>query len=201
LNEVAKSVVVVFAGDGSGSGFLVSDDGYLLTNHHVVGGSKYVKLKWADGSEVLGEVVRADSRRDVALIKADAHGRAPLGLRHEPAQQGEAVYAIGSPLGEAQQNTMTKGIVSATRTRDGLPYIQSDVAVIFGNSGGPLLDQQGRVIGIAVSGLAPNGSPVGLNFFIPIDDALRTLSLTPAAALPSEAVAAAPTPAHSVAKH
>jgi hypothetical protein len=195
----SNAVAIVFAADGSGSGFLVSSDGYLITNHHVVGGSKYVKLKWADGSESLGEVVRSDSRRDVALVKADAHGRAPLDLRLGSVDQGEAVFAIGSPLGEAQQNTMTKGIVSATRMREGLPYIQSDVAVTHGNSGGPLLDEKGRVIGITVSGLAPNGSPIGLNFFIPIDDALLALALTPPAA-PSEAVATQATQAHTAKK-
>jgi S1-C subfamily serine protease len=178
--QASNAVVIVFAADGSGSGFLVSNDGYLITNHHVVGASKYVKLKWADGSETLGEVIRSDPRRDVALVKADAHGRAPLDLRPGAVEQGEPVFAIGSPLGEAQQNTMTKGIVSATRMRDGLPYIQSDVAVTHGNSGGPLIDSKGRVIGITVSGLAPAGTPIGLNFFIPIDDALRALSLSPA---------------------
>jgi len=176
--QASNAVAIVFAADGSGSGFLVSNDGYLITNHHVVSGSKYVKLKWADGSETLGEVVRSDSRRDVALVKADVHGRTPLDLHPGPVQQGDAVFAIGSPLGEAQQNTMTKGIVSATRVRDGLPYIQSDVAVTHGNSGGPLLDEKGRVIGITVSGLAPSGSPIGLNFFIPIGGALKALSLS-----------------------
>ncbi|HLZ75034.1 S1C family serine protease [Phenylobacterium sp.] len=189
LGQAASGVAVVFAADGSGSGFLVSNDGYLITNQHVVGGTKYVKLKWSDGSETVGEVIRSDPRRDVALIKADAHGRAPLDLNLGQVQQGDAVFAIGSPLGEAQQNTMTKGIVSALREREGLPYIQSDVAVTHGNSGGPLLDDKGRVIGITHSGLAPTGTPIGLNFFIPIGDALRALSLT-APAAPSAAVAA-----------
>lgn len=180
LADASKSVVVVFS-DGSGSGFLVSADGYLITNQHVVGGAKYVKLKWLDGSETIGEVVRSDARRDVALVKTDARGRAPLSLRLSAVRQGEAVYAIGAPLGEEQQDTLTKGIVSATRTRDGLPYIQSDVAVTHGNSGGPLLDEKGAVIGLTVSGLTPNGAPIGVNFFIPIDDALKTLALLPPA--------------------
>ena len=180
VDQAATAVAVVFAADGSGSGFLVSADGYLVTNQHVVGGSKYVKLKWSDGAETLGEVIRVDARRDVALVKTDANGRAPLDLRLSPVRQGEPVYAIGSPLGEALQNTMTRGIVSATRVVEGQPIIQSDVAVTHGNSGGPLLDENGRVIGITESGMAPAGSPVGLNFFIPIDDALRVLALTPA---------------------
>jgi len=198
--QASSAVAVVFAADGSGSGFLVSNDGYLITNHHVVGGSKYVKLKWADGSETVGEVIRSDSQRDVALLKADAHGRAPLDLQLGPVQQGDPVFAIGSPLGEAQQNTMTKGIVSALRTRDGLSYIQSDVAVTHGNSGGPLLDEKGRVIGITDLGLTSNGTPIGLNFFIPIGDALRALSLTPPAVQPSAAVAAQATQDHTARK-
>jgi S1-C subfamily serine protease len=74
---------------------------------------------------------------------------------------------------------MTKGIVSANRTLDGQPFIQSDTAITHGNSGGPLLDEKGQVVGIAVSVIEPNGSQIGLNFFIPIDDALRVLGVKP----------------------
>ena len=190
LSRASSAVVVVFAADGSGSGFLISADGYLLTNEHVVGGSKYVKLKWSDGSESLGEVIRGDARRDVALVKTDARGRPALDLRTGSIQQGAIVYAIGSPMGETLQNTMTKGIVSALRTMEGQPFIQSDVGVTHGNSGGPLLDEQGAVVGMTVSGMAPNGSPVGLNFFIPIDDALRALRVTSTA--PTAAAVALP---------
>jgi S1-C subfamily serine protease len=179
--QATTAVAVVFAADGSGSGFLISSDGYLLTNHHVVGVSKYVKLKWSDGSETLGEVIRGDSRRDVAIIKADTHGRGSLDIRLGAVQQGETVFAIGSPLGDRFQNTMTKGIVSGIRTEAGQTFIQSDVMVNHGSSGGPLLDEKGRVIGLTVSGQAPNGDPIGLNFFIPIGEALKALSLSPAA--------------------
>lgn len=181
LAQSMESVAIVFAADGSGSGFLVSKDGYLLTNHHVVGGAKYVKLKWSNGDETLGEVIRSDRRRDVALIKTDAKGRPPLALRAGAAQLGDPVFAIGTPLDDKLQNTLTKGIVSANRVYEGQPFIQSDVAVTHGNSGGPLLDEKGRVLGLTVSGRAPDGAPVGLNFFIPIDDALRALALKPAA--------------------
>jgi S1-C subfamily serine protease len=176
-----SSVAIVFAADGSGSGFLVSKDGYVLTNHHVVGGAKYVKLKWSNGEETLGEVIRSDRRRDVALVKTDAKGRAPLALRGGAPQLGDPVFAIGTPLDDKLQNTLTKGIVSANRVYEGQPFIQSDVAVTHGNSGGPLLDEKGRVLGLTVSGRAPDGAPVGLNFFIPIDDALRALALKPVA--------------------
>jgi S1-C subfamily serine protease len=182
--QAPKSVAVIYAADGQGSGFLVSSDGYVLTNRHVVGGSRFVKLKWSNGAETLGEVVRSDARRDVALIKTDAQGRAPLALRLGPVQQGEAVFAIGTPLDDKLQNTMTRGIVSAERVDQGLRYIQSDAGVNHGNSGGPLIDEKGQVVAITVSGLLPNSMQMGLNFFIPIDDALKVLSLTQAAAAP-----------------
>ena len=173
----SDSVAVVFTAEGSGSGFLISDDGYMLTNHHVVGAQKIVKVKWSDGSETVGEVIRADPRRDVALIKAAPGPRPALALRHTAAQQGETVFAIGSPLGDRFQNTMSKGIVSALRNQQGQAFIQSDVMVNHGSSGGPLLDETGRVIGLTASGQVINGAPVGINFFIPIDDALKTLNL------------------------
>ena len=178
LAAATKSVAIVYAADGQGSAFLISNSGYLLTNHHVVGGSKYVKLKWSNGAETVGEVVRSDVRRDVALIKTDPGGRPPLALRSGPVQQGEPVFAIGTPLQDALQNTMTKGIVSAERVDHGLRYIQSDAGVTHGNSGGPLLDQKGSVIALTVSGIEA-GQAEGLNFFIPIDEALKALALQP----------------------
>jgi S1-C subfamily serine protease len=189
LEQAARAVAIVYASDGSGSGFLIGQEGYLLTNQHVVGASKFVKVKWSGGGETLGEVVRADRRRDVALIKLDAQGRAPLAIRGGDTHQGEPVFAIGTPLDDSLQNTMTKGIVSASRSIDGLSFIQSDVAINHGNSGGPLIDEKGQVVGIAVLGLLPGGASTGLNFFIPIDDALHALGLTPAAAPPAAAPA------------
>jgi S1-C subfamily serine protease len=181
LSQAATSVAEVFAANGAGSGFLVSADGYVITNRHVVGGSKYVKLKWPDGQEGLGEVVRSDARRDVALIKTEAHGRAPLPIRTSPVEQGESVYAIGTPLDDKLLNTMTRGIISAQRTEDGLSFIQSDVEITHGNSGGPLLDAKGAVVALSVSGLQPHGDQIGINFFIPIGEALKALALEPAA--------------------
>lgn len=178
--QAVNSVAVVYAADGSGSGFLVSGEGYVLTNQHVVGGSKYVKLRWPDGSETLGEVIRANPRRDVALIKTDAKGRAPLALRLGGSQPGDTVFAVGTPLQEKFQNSLTKGIVSALRSFEGQPFIQSDVAINHGNSGGPLLDEGGRVIGLTVSGMMINEAQVGINLFIPIEDALKALAIQPA---------------------
>jgi serine protease Do len=178
IAQASLSVALVITPAGSGSGFLVSDDGLLITNHHVVGAAKIVRLKWPDGGETVGEVLRSDPRRDVALIRTAPGGRPALGLRHTPIQQGETVFAIGSPLGAEFQNTMSKGIVSALRNQQGLSYIQSDVMVNHGSSGGPLLDETGRVIGLTASGQMVNEAPVGINFFIPIDEALKTLNVT-----------------------
>lgn len=177
----ASAVAAIFAGEGMGSGFLVSKEGYLLTNNHVVSGAKYVKVRWSDGAETVGEVVRTDRRRDIALVKADAGQRQPLALRTSTAALGEPVFAIGTPLDAKFQGSVTKGIVSATRVYEGLPYIQSDVTINHGNSGGPLLDENGAVIGVTVSGYDIGGAPVGINLFIPIEDALKALALTPVA--------------------
>jgi serine protease Do len=178
ISDVPGSVVAVFTGSGMGSGFLVSNDGYLLTNHHVVGGATTVRVRWSDGFETTGEVVRVDKRRDVALVKTSPHGRQPLALRRATPGVGDAVFAIGTPLDEKLQGTVTKGIVSANRIIDGFAYIQSDVGVDHGNSGGPLVDDKGRVIGITVIKIAPDDTQRGLNLFIPIGDALDFLSLT-----------------------
>ncbi|THD67135.1 trypsin-like peptidase domain-containing protein [Phenylobacterium sp.] len=178
IAQASLSVALVISPQGSGSGFLVSDDGLLITNHHVVGAAKVVRLKWPDGGETIGEVLRSDPHRDVALIRTAPGGRPALGLRHAAVQQGETVFAIGSPLGAQFQNTMSKGIVSALRNQQGQAFIQSDVMVNHGSSGGPLLDETGRVIGLTASGQMVNEAPVGINFFIPIDDALKTLNVT-----------------------
>jgi S1-C subfamily serine protease len=179
--EASAGVAVIFAGQAMGSAFLISRDGYLLTNHHVVGEATRVRVRWADKSETVGEVVRSDRRRDVALVKADAKGRAPLTLRQEDVRPGETVFAIGTPLDKDFQNTVTRGVVSARREYEGQSFIQCVVAVDHGNSGGPLLDEKGRVVGITEWVFAPDGVSHNLNFFIPIADALRALALKPSA--------------------
>lgn len=178
IADTAPSVVLILTGDGHGSGVLVSQDGYVLTNEHVVGGSKFVKIRWADGVEGLGEVVRLDRRRDVALIKTDPRGRQPLMIKARTPTAGDTVFAIGAPLDEKFQSTVTRGVVSANRTVDGLNYIQSDVTVNPGNSGGPLLDESGAVVGLTDLGYQPEGLPTNINLFIPIADALTYLALT-----------------------
>jgi serine protease Do len=180
ISDAVGAVVLILSGDGHGSGFLVSSDGYVLTAQHVVGTDKYVKVRWSDGLESVGEVIRSDRRRDAALIKADPRGRTPLALRREKPEPGDTVFAIGAPIDPKLQNTVTRGVVSANnRIIDGFSFIQSDVTVDPGNSGGPLLDDKGQVLGFTDLGMRTAEAPTGLNFFVPIDDALRFLSAEP----------------------
>ena len=180
ISDAVGDVVVIFTGEGMGSGFLVDESGLLITNRHVVGTSKFVKVRWSDGIETLGEVQRSDAKRDVALVKTDARGRKPLRVSMDTLSPGDEVYAIGTPLDEHLSNTVTRGVVSAYRVFNGLRYIQSDVVVNHGNSGGPLLDRSGRVIGLTVSGVeVVEGVPSGINLFIPLRDAFDFLTIKP----------------------
>jgi S1-C subfamily serine protease len=158
---------------------LISSDGYLLTNHHVVGEAKTVRVRWSDGFESTGEVIRSDRGRDVALIRTEPHGRTPLALNTATPEIGAPVFAIGTPLDPKLQNTVTRGIVSGSRIIEGFRFIQSDAPVTHGNSGGPLLDAHGEVIGLTDKGMSPEAGS-SLNFFIPIGDALDFLGLKPA---------------------
>ena len=177
IAEVQGGVVTVFAGPGQGSGFFISSDGYVLTNAHVVREAKFVKLKLTTGREILGEVVATNAARDVGLIKTQESGFTPLALGIGELPIGNDVYAVGSPFTERLASTVTRGIVSAYRSEDGMRLIQSDVSVQPGNSGGPLTDASGNVVGITMKGLSVRGAMTGLNFFIPIDDALRSVGI------------------------
>lgn len=177
ISDSVGSTVLIYAGSGHGSGFLVSPEGYVLTNEHVVGAAKFVKVRWSDGLETLGEVIRTDKSRDVAVVKTDARGRMALRVRHSPLAVGEDVFAIGAPLDPKLQSSVTKGIVSAQRVVDGFSFIQSDVTVNPGNSGGPLLDNKGEVVGLTAKGIARAGIPLGVNLFIPISEAQQFLGL------------------------
>ena len=182
LGLASKAVVSIFVDDSLGSGLLVTADGYILTNQHVAGSSGKVRVRWPDGSSTVGEVVRADRRRDVALVKTTPPaGLAPLTIRHRPAELGETVYAIGTPREKEFAGTLTRGVISTVdREIEGQAFLQSDVAITHGNSGGPLLDEKGWVIGISHSTYEPGGVSQNINFFIPIDEALRALALSPA---------------------
>jgi serine protease Do len=164
-------------GQGLGSGFIISQDGYVLTNAHVVAGDGEVTVRLADAKrEFKAKVIGADERTDIALLKIDATGLPTVKLGKSGAlQPGEWVAAIGSPFGF--ENTITAGIVSATGrslpAETYVPFIQTDVAVNPGNSGGPLINLAGEVVGVNSMIYSQTGGYMGVSFAIPIEVALE----------------------------
>lgn len=176
--RLGQAVAIVRSALGHGSGFVVGK-GLLVTNEHVVGGAEKVRLIFGDGAQIDATVAVVDSRRDVALVRfADSFIRPTLSVRTTPAEIGSDVYSFGAPLAEEYAGTLSKGIVSARREIRGLNYIQSDVAINRGSSGGPLMDGNGSVVGVSVSGVFYDGvGQQGINFFIPIEEAMTALGL------------------------
>jgi serine protease Do len=165
---------------GLGSGFIVSPDGFIVTNAHVVENAEEITVRLTDKRELTAKVVGVDTRSDVAVIKVDASGLPVMKIGDtKKLRVGEWVIAIGSPFGFA--NTVTAGIVSATSREnlsgdpnlDAVPFIQTDVAVNPGNSGGPLLNMRGEVVGINSQIFSRTGSFAGISFAIPIDYAFN----------------------------
>ena len=160
---------------GVGSGFILSADGFVMTNAHVVEGAEEVLVTLPDKREFKAKVVGTpDKRTDVAVIKIDATGLPFVKVGDSnKVKVGEWVMAIGSPFG--LENTVTAGIVSAKQrdTGDYLPFIQTDVAINPGNSGGPLINMRGEVIGINSQIYSRSGGFMGISFAIPIDEAIR----------------------------
>ena len=158
-----------------GSGFIISSDGYILTNAHVVSEADEVVVKLFDKREFKAKIIGVDKRTDVALVKIDATGLPKVTIG-DPSKLkvGAWVAAIGSPFG--LENTMTAGIVSAKGRalpqENFVPFIQTDVAINPGNSGGPLFNLNGEVVGINSQIYSRSGGSMGLSFAIPIDVAL-----------------------------
>lgn len=161
---------------GIGSGFIISQDGYVLTNTHVVDGASEVYVKLTDKREFKAKVIGADKRSDVAVLKIEGGKLPRLTIGDsDKIKVGEWVMAIGSPFD--LDNTVTAGIVSAKARDTGeyLPLIQTDVAVNPGNSGGPLINMRGEVIGINSQIYSRSGGYMGISFAIPIDEAMRVV--------------------------
>jgi serine protease Do len=159
---------------GIGSGFILSPDGYVLTNAHVVGGADEVLVTLTDKREFKAKIIGSDERTDVAVVKIEASGLPFVKVGDvQKAKVGEWVMAIGSPFG--LENTVTAGIISAKQrdTGDYLKLLQTDVAINPGNSGGPLINMRGEVIGINSQILSVSGGYAGISLAIPIDEAIR----------------------------
>jgi len=166
----------------SGSGFVISEDGYILTNHHVVDGADTIEVLFADRSEYRAEVIGTDRRSDLALLKIEAKGLKPLRFGDsDKLRAGEWVLAIGSPFG--LDYSVTAGIVSAigrsipTDQRENyVPFIQTDVAINPGNSGGPLFNLDGEVVGINSQIYSRSGGSIGLSFSVPSSVAQKVVA-------------------------
>lgn len=159
---------------GVGSGFILTSDGFVMTNAHVVEGADEVIVTLPDKREFKAKIIGADKRSDVAVVKIDATGLPAVKIGDtNRIKVGEWVMAIGSPFG--LENTVTAGIVSAKQrdTGDFLPFIQTDVAINPGNSGGPLINMRGEVIGINSQIYSRSGGFQGISFAIPMDEATR----------------------------
>jgi serine protease Do len=159
---------------GVGSGFILTTDGFVMTNAHVVEGAEEVLVTLPDRREFKAKIVGFDKRTDVAVVKIEATGLPAVRVGDiNRLKVGEWVMAIGSPFG--LENTVTAGIVSAKQreTGDYLPFIQTDVAINPGNSGGPLINMRGEVIGINSQIYSRSGGFMGISFAIPIDEAIR----------------------------
>jgi S1-C subfamily serine protease len=186
-SALQTAVVTIKLENSHGSGFFISKDGYLLTNHHVVGNNKFVTIKLTTGRQLPGEVVRSHKARDIALVKVNESAMEALPLQLNLPDVAAEVYAVGTPKDEKWSTTITKGIVSGYRTDDDLfgtgnkdlKLLQSDAAIHGGSSGGALVDRFGNVVAVSVGGITVTADKTGssLNFFIPIVDALKYLAV------------------------
>ncbi|MBT9488259.1 MAG: trypsin-like peptidase domain-containing protein [Rubrivivax sp.] len=164
---------------GLGSGVIVSPEGYLLTNHHVVAGADEIEVRLADGRQAAARLIGSDPETDLAVLKLDLPALPVVSLGDATALQvGDIVLAIGNPFNVGQ--TVTAGIVSALgRTRLGLStyenFIQTDAAINPGNSGGALVDTQGHLVGINTAIFSRDGGSLGIGFAIPVDTARQVL--------------------------
>ena len=178
IDNLRSNVATVRIGQGHGSAFFIGEDGHLLTNAHVVGDANKVQIITSSGMEVQGDVLRRDKFRDVALIKVPLRIINKIFINLNEPKITDEVFAVGTPINESLKTTVTKGIISNFRNdkASNLKFIQSDAAISPGNSGGPLFDKNGNVIGISVAKYIGNESE-GLGLFIPIKEALKAIKI------------------------
>lgn len=174
---LVKSVVTVEMKNGHGSGFLITTDGYLLTNAHVVQDEATAKVRFEQGFSLEATVVKVNRDFDLALLKVPGNDLPALGLGDDAALVlGEELFAIGTPLDEKLGQSVSRGVMSGRREIDGRKYLQTDVGINPGNSGGPLIDEHGKVVGIATMKARAVGVE-GIGFGVPISTALDMLNI------------------------
>ncbi|GAB3855546.1 hypothetical protein GCM10028822_26580 [Hymenobacter terrigena] len=177
VGQAARNVVVIETSDGHGSGCVVSSDGYIITNAHVVGDDGEVKVLTAEGVSAKGKVVRVNADMDLALVKMDAEGLTAFQLPSASvAEVGSDVFAIGTPADKELNQTVTKGIISGRRKIEGHSFLQTDVSINGGNSGGALVARSGQLLGIVNAKLVGTGIE-GIGFAIPAEQVADALQL------------------------
>lgn len=175
INTVVKSTVTIKSEDKFGSGFVITSNGYIITNQHVISAAKEIVVVFENGMSLPAEIVYENEAYDVALIKIVGSGYKPLRLGNSDGLIiGSDVFAVGTPKRLDLGQTVTKGIVSAKRKFDERDFIQTDASIHSGNSGGPLLNEKGEVVGI--NSMKFNGTE-GLNLAIPINVAIEKLNI------------------------
>jgi S1-C subfamily serine protease len=177
LSKLVESVVTIQTDISQGTGFIISEDGYLLTNYHVIEGFDDVNIIFSNGFSFIAKVIRVSEDRDLALLKIDGKGFKPLILvNSDSLDLGEDVVAIGTPADINYSQTITKGIVSGNRLLEGKKYIQTDVSISPGNSGGPLVNSKGEVVGVITAKVVGEGIE-GIGFAIPTNDVFSELKI------------------------
>ena len=189
IDSSGEIAVLVQAGISHGSGYFITKQGHIITNAHVIGNAQRVRIVSAGkNKKMIAEVLRKSTKRDVALLKLvkipEDFNIVTVPIKTEWPKVSEDIYALGAPSNKRLQDTLSKGIVSAHRKNFSvwgtkMDFIQGDVQTIGGNSGGPLLDANGNIVGMSVAGMYQfsTESDSGLNLFIPIEDALKYLKI------------------------
>jgi S1-C subfamily serine protease len=177
MESALQATVVITSGNSTGSGVLVSPDGWVLTAAHVVNESETPTVRTRSGASAPATIARIDHEHDVALLRTTVGAGACLPFQMDPAPPGTDIFAIGSPLGQALEFSVSKGIISGMREADGQRFIQTDASVNPGNSGGPLLDQTGKLLGIVSWKVMGTGFE-GIAFGVPVENARTRLDFT-----------------------
>ena len=176
LSYTKKATVTIKTDFGHGSGFFISANGYILTNNHVIKNSSTIEIELNSGLIIDAEIIRQDAKKDVALLKVIGKGFKSIPIFDGKVSAGIEVYAVGTPADVNLGQTVTKGIVSGKRVIEENTFIQTDVSINKGNSGGPLINTEGQVIGIVSAKLIGDGIE-GIGFGIPILKAFKTLNI------------------------
>jgi serine protease Do len=177
LKDITSSVVTVLNEEGFGSGVIISPDGYIVTNHHVVEEEKTVNVKLGKEQKVKAEIIKVNKDYDLALLKIKQEGLKALSFANSDSTgTGDEIFAAGTPLDKSLGQTVTRGIISGYREWNGVNFIQTDVSINAGNSGGPMLNQKGEIIGITTMKAFGKGIE-GIGFGIPSNVVLEMINI------------------------